>query len=184
VRRLRIELVPARRSVPLVIRARFERTFLGLGAFAGLVLFVGGAYLMDEVLRNPLGASDTGILAAGFVLALASFLLIYLVWPHGAMALARRERPSHAGRKPEGPVLTLYGETLQKRLEAGRALGAEQQAAGADVAGLRAGRRSQVLFLQSDPVMPVMSGNNKSERQDADFLLTGHATPEPCFVIK
>lgn len=85
---------------------------------------------MAEALMNPLGASDVGILAAGFILALSSFLLIYLVWPHGAMALARRERASHGERKPEGKALTLYGETVQNRLEAERALGEDHSLPG------------------------------------------------------
>jgi hypothetical protein len=44
----------------LVVRARFERIFLGLGSFAGIILLLGGTYLMTKVLLNPLGASDAG----------------------------------------------------------------------------------------------------------------------------
>jgi hypothetical protein len=63
-------------------------------------------------------------------LALASFLLVYLVWPHGTTALARRERSSDTAKKQERPVLTLYGETLQNHLEAKRALGEEHSLPG------------------------------------------------------
>jgi hypothetical protein len=52
-RTLRIELLHDRRAVPLVVRARFERTSLGLGAFAGVMLFLGGAYMVAEALMHP-----------------------------------------------------------------------------------------------------------------------------------
>lgn len=66
------------REVPLVVRARFERTFWGLVTFAGLILLLGGRYLMIEALLDPLGASDMAVLTAGLALALAlsSFLLV------------------------------------------------------------------------------------------------------------
>jgi hypothetical protein len=78
---------------------------------------------MAEALTDPLGASDVGVLTAGFALALSSFLLVYLVWPRGKMELAKRE---HAAREEEnwkGSVLTVYGETVQNRIVAKRALG-------------------------------------------------------------
>jgi hypothetical protein len=38
----RIAGLNSRRGVPLVVRERFESTFFGLGAFAGLALLFGG----------------------------------------------------------------------------------------------------------------------------------------------
>jgi hypothetical protein len=117
-RATRIEAIEGRHRIPLVVRARFERTFFGLGSFAGIILLLGGAYLMTEALLNPLGASDAGVLTAGFALALSSFLLIYLVWPRGRMGMAKREPVISNGRK----WMTLYGETVQNRVAAKRAL--------------------------------------------------------------
>lgn len=106
------------------MRARFEKTFLGLGLFAGTILLLGGGYLMTQALVNPLGASEMDALTAGFALALSSFLLVYLLFPRKRAKLARRD---HAAREEEicrGPVLTVYGETEQNRLVAKQALGA------------------------------------------------------------
>jgi len=51
-RTTRMELVNGRDRIPLVVRARFEKTFFGLGAFAGVVLLLGGGYLMTEALEG------------------------------------------------------------------------------------------------------------------------------------
>jgi hypothetical protein len=63
-----------------------------------------------------------GVLAAGFALALSSFLLVYLLCPRRRIELARQED----GILDEGksPVLTVYGETVQNRLVAKQVLGA------------------------------------------------------------
>jgi len=73
----------------LVVRSRFERTFFGFGAFAAAILLVGGACLMTEALIDPIGASDLVVLAAGFALSLASFLVVYLVPATKKNAMAR-----------------------------------------------------------------------------------------------
>ena len=88
----RIEVMHARSNMPLVERGRTERTFMGLGAFAATVLLLGGGYLMTEALLNPLSASDVGVLTAGFALALASFLLVYLLSPRRRIETAMCEK--------------------------------------------------------------------------------------------
>jgi type VI protein secretion system component VasK len=108
--------------VPLVLRARFERTFFGLGAFAGLLLMLGGLYLMAEALLDPFGASDVRVLAAGTALSLSSFLLVYLMWPRRKLALARREPPPQAPRQRKRPPFTAYGEAMRTRAAAKQAL--------------------------------------------------------------
>jgi hypothetical protein len=120
----RIEVLH-RRDVPLVVRAQFERTFFGLGAFAGLALLLGGGYLMMEALLDPLGASDMAVLTAGLALALSSFLLVYLVWPRKKMALARREPFGAAEDKWKRPVVTiqLYDEEVPGRTLVEESLG-------------------------------------------------------------
>jgi hypothetical protein len=103
----RIEVMHARSNMPLVERGRTERTFMRLGAFAATVLLLGG-YLMTEALLNPLGASDVGVLTAGFALALASFLSVYLLSPR-RIETAMREKNAGDEEKWNKPVLTMYG---------------------------------------------------------------------------
>jgi len=129
-RATRIEVLLHGREVPLVVRARFERTFFGLGAFAGLILLLGGGYLMAEALLDPLGASDLGVLTAGFSLALSSFLLVYLVWPRTKMALAKREQTKADEEEWKGPAPTVHGEALRSRSVAKHALGEEKHLPG------------------------------------------------------
>ena len=102
------------REVPLVVRARFERTFFGLGAFAALILLLGGGYLMAEALLDPLGASDMAVLTAGFALALSGFLLVYLVWPRTRMELARREDRAKRWKQPVVSI-TMFDESVRSR---------------------------------------------------------------------
>jgi hypothetical protein len=69
------------RPSPLALRARFAWTFFGLGLFAAINLFLFVAYLLSEALRDPLDATGIAIVTAGFMPALAGFLLVYIVWP-------------------------------------------------------------------------------------------------------
>jgi hypothetical protein len=129
-RATRIEMQNERDRIPLVVRARFERTFFGLGLFAAATLFLCGGYLLTEAMRYPLESSEVAVLIAGFALAFASFVITYLAWPRGGLALARHE---HADRGPErwkDSVLTTYGKTVQDRLEEKRMLGERQHLPG------------------------------------------------------
>src|SRR5271169_3690919 len=118
-----IEMQKERNRIPLVVRARFERTFFGLGLFASTTLFLCGAYLLTEAMRDPLAASELAVLIAGFALALASFLITYLTWPQSRMTLARHEEAGGLARRWKGPVLTLYGEAVEHREEGEQMLG-------------------------------------------------------------
>jgi hypothetical protein len=120
-RAVKVEVLNERDEIPLVVRARFEKTFFGLGAFAALILLIGGGYLMAEALVDPIGASDMGVLAAGFALALSSFLLVYFVWPKGKLELAKRERIDGV-EQGLNPVLTVYGDSVHTRVIAKREL--------------------------------------------------------------
>jgi hypothetical protein len=122
-RATRIEELNERESLPLVVRARFEKTFLGMGLFAAAILFVCGGYLLLEAIRNPLGANDTAVLAAGFTLALGGSLIIFLVWPRGRSEMAKHQDSVPCPEYLKGPVLTVYGQAMQNRLEAKRVLG-------------------------------------------------------------
>jgi len=130
-RATRVELVHGRAQVPLVIRARFEKTFFGLGAFAALVLLLGGGYLMAEALLDPVGASDAAVLVAGFALALSSFLLVYFVWPRGRLELAKQERERLSEQeKWNQPAFARYGDTGHPRIPANSPLREEKHAPG------------------------------------------------------
>jgi hypothetical protein len=118
----RVGLLPKRSGVPLVLRARIERTFFGVGAFAGLLLMLGGLYLMAEALLDPFGASDVRVLAAGTALSLSSFLLVFLMWPRTKLALAKREPRGPAPKRRNAPPLTAYGEAVRTRAAAKQAL--------------------------------------------------------------
>lgn len=119
----RVELVHGRDKLPLVVRARFETTFFGIGTFLAVVLLFTGGYLLAETFLNPLGASDMGLIAAGFVLALSSFLLVYLVRPRAKLELGRREQAVKDAEALPGSRLTVYGETVQKHIAAQQTLG-------------------------------------------------------------
>jgi membrane protein implicated in regulation of membrane protease activity len=107
-----------RHRIPLVMRARFERTFFGLGLFAALSLFLCGAYLLTEAIRDPLEASESAVICAGFTLSLASFVLTYLVWPRAKSVLEKDQDSPRHRRNVHGAVLTVYGQTVHTRLEA------------------------------------------------------------------
>lgn len=100
------------RTTRFVVRSRFAWTFFGMGLFAAICLLFCGVYLLAEALREPLEASENVVLAGGFTLALASFLLTYLVWPRAA-----EMRKPPAFRKPDalpGAVLNVHMETAHR----------------------------------------------------------------------
>ena len=111
-----------RHRIPLVMRARFERTFFGLGLFAAFILFLGGAYLLTEAIRDPLKASEAAVICSGFTLSLASFLLTYLVWPRAKSALEKDPDSPRHRESVRGAVLTVYGQELHTRIDAKRLL--------------------------------------------------------------
>jgi len=130
-RATRIEALNERDRIPLVVRGRFERTFFGLGLFAAVALLLYGTYLLAESIGDPLEASGTTVLIAGFMLALASFVITFLIWPRRKMALARDDED--LDQVPEyikSPVLTVYGDSAQNRIEAKQALGTEKDLPG------------------------------------------------------
>ena len=91
-RAMRIEVLHGNGKVPLVVRGRVEKTFLGLGLFAAVNLFLCGAYLLMEMIREPLAATEVTVLVAGFTLSLASFIITFLVFPRHKSALAKHEK--------------------------------------------------------------------------------------------
>src|SRR5215475_1950922 len=92
---VRIEIIQRQSNAPLVLRARFERTFFGLGLCIAGVLLAGGAYLLADAIREPLETSEATVLVAGVALALGAFAILYLVWPSGHLAIAHRSEREH-----------------------------------------------------------------------------------------
>jgi len=119
-RAVRIEVVHEPDKMPLVLRARFERIFLGLGLFLAGVLLAGGTYLLDDAIREPLEASGMSVVVAGLALSLGAFAIVYLVWPRRHVAIARR-RFERFDDEWENYALTAFGESVQNRLEARQA---------------------------------------------------------------
>jgi len=119
-RTVRIEVLRDSDDIPLVLRARFERTFFGLGLSFALLLFAGGGYLLFDAIREPLEASAAAILSAGFALALAGFIVIYLAWPRTHVSIAHRDALERFDQEWKNYVLTAYGESVQNQLEARR----------------------------------------------------------------
>jgi type VI protein secretion system component VasK len=107
-------------KTPLIVRAGLPRTFWTLGIFVEASLLFGGLYLLAEVTLRPLEADQISILSAGFILALAAILLVYLVRPWRKAALARMEDSPQAAAV-ESP-LTAFGEAVRTRQEAERIL--------------------------------------------------------------
>ncbi len=118
----RTEAFHEQRELALSARGRFERTFFGLGLFAATNVFPCGAYLLGGALLDPLRATDVAMVVAGFVLALASFVVAYLIWSRGREALARRREMRREAAYPKGPVLTIYGQTVEDPRESRRGL--------------------------------------------------------------
>jgi hypothetical protein len=107
-------------KTPLIVRAGLPRTFWTLGIFVEASLLFGGLYLLAEVTLRPLEADQISILSAGFILALAAILLVYLVRPWRKAALARMEDSLQVATV-ESP-LTAFGEAVWIRQEAERVL--------------------------------------------------------------
>ena len=80
-----------------------------------------GGYLLSEALRRPLEAQQGAVISAGVLLSLATVLLFYLVRPKRFEALAKKDGPNGEERQVESP-LTLYGESVQTRQRATKAL--------------------------------------------------------------
>jgi hypothetical protein len=117
-----MELPHERHPVPPVHPARFERPFFSLAMFAGVTVFFCGAYLLKDALRNPLGANEMSVVVGGFMLALATFLVVYAIWPRLKAAFGGGEESRRQEDHRSSPTLTTYGETAQNRLEAEQAL--------------------------------------------------------------
>jgi len=118
-RAARMETALSHGRIPLVVKGSLPRTFWGLGMFVGINLFLFGMYLLAEAIREPLAADQATVVGAGIFLALAVFLLIYLVRFKCRAALAEREEDADETFEMS---LTAHDEVIHTRVEAKLAL--------------------------------------------------------------
>jgi hypothetical protein len=111
-----------RHRIPLVARSRVQHTFFGLGLFAVITLFLCGAYLLTQAIRDPKEASDGAVIVAGFTLSLASFVFTYLVWPWAKFALIKDQDSRLHREKLREAVLTVYAQAPHTRVAANQTL--------------------------------------------------------------
>ena len=81
----------ARHEVPLVVRASVLRTFLGLSVFTETALLLCGGYLLLKALWWPLETGETAVIVSGLLLAMATFLFLYMVRSGVSRALAETD---------------------------------------------------------------------------------------------
>lgn len=77
--------------LPLVVRGSFPKTFWGMGMFVAATLTVWGIYLVSKAIREPLVADPSAVIFAGVMLAVAAFLMIFLVRPKWKDASAEHD---------------------------------------------------------------------------------------------
>ena len=88
-----------------------------MGLLAAINLFFGGIYLLNEAIRDLLAASGTVIVTAGFLLALGSFVLLYLVWPSAKSALEGRFSLESREVNLRRTELAAYGQAIQEQVD-------------------------------------------------------------------
>jgi hypothetical protein len=57
------------------------------------------------------------VVVAGFALTFASFVLVFLVWSRGKEIIAKRRETKWQEMYAPGPVLRVYGQTVQDEPE-------------------------------------------------------------------
>jgi hypothetical protein len=78
----------ARFSRSLVARGGIARTFGSLACFLAITFLGIGAYIIADTFANPVEAEAAALLAAAFIIALASIILFYLLKPRRKLGAA------------------------------------------------------------------------------------------------
>jgi hypothetical protein len=78
-----------RSGKPLVIRGGLARTFGSLASFLAIIFLCFGVYLLADAFAHPVAAETHAIMAAAFVIALATILLFYVLKPGATLRVAR-----------------------------------------------------------------------------------------------
>jgi hypothetical protein len=110
------ELRAERNRSSLLVRASVPRTFLGLGTFVEVGLLFCGSYLLIDAIASPLESNQAAVLAAALMLALAIFLLFYLLQPMRYTTLAQRGRIRKAGREKRGTLAAIVASVVHARV--------------------------------------------------------------------
>ena len=77
----RAQRTPDRSLTPLLVRAGAAHTLCGIVSFLSVLLLCLGVYVLVEVIRRPLDAQATEIIAAAVMIALAATMLFFLFEP-------------------------------------------------------------------------------------------------------
>lgn len=83
----RAQRTPNPSLTPLLVRAGAARTLGSIVTFLSVAFLCFGAYLLAEVIRHPLDAQPTEVIAAAVMIALAATLLCYLFEPRRSARL-------------------------------------------------------------------------------------------------
>jgi hypothetical protein len=75
----------------LVARGGLARTFGSLACFLALTFLGFGVYILADAFADPIAAQSGALVAAAFIIALASILLFYLFKPKRRLRIARIE---------------------------------------------------------------------------------------------
>jgi|SRR5580704_7446916 hypothetical protein len=93
----RWDLYPAK---SLAVRGGLARTFGGLVSFLAVTFLCTGIYILDDAFANPLAAQAVALVAAAFIIALATILLFYLLKPKSKASKETARQSRRAGSRP------------------------------------------------------------------------------------
>jgi hypothetical protein len=93
----RWDLYPAK---SLAVRGGLARTFGGLVSFLAVTFLCTGIYILDDAFANPLAAQAVALVAAAFIIALATILLFYLLKPKSRASKEAARQWHRAGSRP------------------------------------------------------------------------------------
>jgi hypothetical protein len=119
-RAARMESTFSPRRLPLAVKGSLAKTFWGPGIFIVVNLSLFGIYLVTEAIREPLAADQATVIGAGVSLALAAFILLFLMRFKWRAARAKHEAEDED--QSFEMSLTAYDELLHTRMEAELAL--------------------------------------------------------------
>jgi hypothetical protein len=98
----RWDLYPAK---SLAVRGGLARTFGGLVSFLAVTFLCTGIYILDDAFANPLAAQAVTLVAAAFIIALATILLFYLLKPKSRASKEAARESRRVVSRPKQPLL-------------------------------------------------------------------------------
>jgi hypothetical protein len=105
----------------LASRGGLARTFGSLAGFLVLLFLFSGFYILVDAFTNPIQAGAVALIAAAFIIALASILLFFLLRPRSRVSKSGHPRfcePSMPGEESalDSPAQTLPGDNQRQDL--------------------------------------------------------------------